>query len=111
MTFPTPLVKVTFAVAPRVPPAPFVLAKKPLAEALLSVSVVVPVLVALLPYWSTSWRPSTTLVVAEALAEPGVGVMTTSPAAPGLMATVAVPQVAAPFLAVMRVEAEAFSSP
>ena len=101
MTFPTPLVKVTFAVAPRVPPAPFVLAKKPLAEALLSVSVVVPVLVVVLPNWSSSWRPSATLVVAEALAEAGVGVMTTWVAVPPVMVTVVVPQVAAPFLAVM----------
>ena len=34
-----------------------------------------------------------------------------SPLVWAVMATVAVPQVAAPFLAVMRVEAEAFSSP
>ena len=77
--------KVTFAVAPRVPPAPLVLAKKPLAEALLSVSVVVPVLVVVLPNWSSSWRPSVMLVVAEALAEVGVGVMTTWVAGPGLL--------------------------
>ena len=77
MTFPTPLVNVTFAVAPRVPLWPLVALKKPLAELVLSVSVVVPVLVVLLPNWSLSWSPSAMLVLAETPTEPGVGVMTT----------------------------------
>ena len=42
-----------------------VVAKKPLVELELSVSVVVPVLVVALPYWSSSWRPSVMLVVPE----------------------------------------------
>ena len=110
MAVPTPLAKVTVALAPRVPPDPVVVAKKPLVELELSVSVVVPVLVVALPNWSTSWRPSLTLVVADAVAVPGVGVMTTRAGAPGLIVTVVVPQVVAPFLAVM-VGVAAVSSP
>ena len=82
--------------APRVPLAPLVVAKKPLAEALLSVSVVVPTLVVLLPNWSSSWRPSAMLVVAEALAEAGVGVMTTWVAVPGLLVSEKVEGAATP---------------
>ena len=101
---------VTFTGAARVPVPPLVAAKKPLAELVLSASVVVPVLVALLPNVSTSWRPSVMLVVAEATAVVGAGVMATLVAAPALIVTVVVPQVAAPFLAVM-VGTAAVSSP
>ena len=57
--------------------APLVVEKKPLAELLLKVSVVVPVLVVALPYWSSSWRPSATSVLFDTVAVPGVGVMAT----------------------------------
>ena len=64
---------------PRVPGRPFAVAKKPLGELVLSVSVSTGVfgfVVALL-YWSSSCSPSLMLVVADTPAVFGVGVTTT----------------------------------
>jgi hypothetical protein len=67
------------------PLAPLVAAKKSVVGGELRVSVVVPVLVVLFPNWSSSWRPSATLVVALAVADDGLGVMATWVAVPAVM--------------------------
>ncbi len=94
-------------------------AKKPLVELELSVSVVVPVLVVALPYWSSSWRPSVMLVVADVVAVVGVGVMRTLVAAPAALVsekvTVLVPvaeavMVSAPAV-VLAVKADEVATP
>jgi len=73
----------TLIVPPRVPLVPLEVAKKPMADEVLRVSVVVPLLVALFPNWSWSWRLSVTLVVLLAVAEGGLGVMATLDATAG----------------------------
>jgi hypothetical protein len=93
------LANVTLRVAD--PLAPLVAAKKFVVGGELRVSVVVPVLVVLFPNWSSSWRPSATLVVLLAVADDGLGVMATWVAVPPVMVTLVVPHVAVPFLAVM----------
>ena len=63
--------------------------KTPLDELVLRESEMPPVpAVALLPYWSASWKPSAVLVVDEALGVVGVGVITTWVGEPGVLVVV-----------------------
>ena len=76
---PTPAANVTFSV--EVPAAPLELEKKPLPE-LLSASVVVPLLVATLPHWSSSCSVNAVLVTESTVGDDVFGVTATCVGAP-----------------------------
>ena len=80
------MAKLTEPELPRIPAplAPLVAAKKSVAEGEVKPSVVVPLLVVWLPYWSSSWKLSATLVVPLAVAVDGLGVTAACAAAPAL---------------------------
>ncbi len=61
--------------------------EEPLGRVVLTVSVTPPVLAVGVAEWSASWSPRVTLVVPEALAEVGVGVMATLAAEPAVLVT------------------------
>jgi hypothetical protein len=79
---PTPLANVTLMVLLREPVPPSVEAKKSVVLGELKVSVVVPLLVVVLPKASSICRLKVTLVVLDAVAEVGLGVMATVEAGP-----------------------------
>jgi hypothetical protein len=79
---PVPLVKLTLAVPPGMP---LPVLKNPLPDDVVNDSVVVPVLVVGLPYWSSSWKLSWMSVVELADAEVGLGVIATWAAGPATL--------------------------